>query len=218
MKKSRVIIWLICGGVFIWYIIIAYLPQKEICAGIDKVIQISSPHELNDYEKKWVEIEYEFGHSSMRMVGYTFLPNHSFGYFKAVAKDEFYCAATRELIEYELQDMNFEMVCSKAQPRKDGKTYKLQGFVRKIKDNEKKTLKEGYNNSIGEYKMKNTMENTNLEYVIEVLHPEDELKRLSDRKNWMIILGFLWLIETFLLVLEIHNVIKKNESGISEEN
>lgn len=209
MKKSRLFFWIISGAVLFWYLFIAYLPQKEICAGIDDVVYVASASELNKYEKKWVEVEYEFGHTAMRMVGYTFLPNHSFGYFKAVGKNEFFCAATRELIEYELQDMNFEMVCSKAQPRSDGKTYHLVGFVRKTTSAEKITLKEGYNNSTGDYKMKNTIENTNMEYVIEVLHPEAELKRLADRKAWSIGLGCLWIVMTFLLVLEIRNGIKK---------
>lgn len=215
MKKSRIFLWIVSGTVFFWYLFIAYLPQKEICTDIADVIYISSPSELNNCEKKWVEFEYEFGHTSMRMVGYTFLPNHSFGYFKAVDKDEFFCAATRELIEYELQDKNFEMVCSKARPRSDGKTYKLVGFVRKITDNEYNVLKEGYDNSVGDYKMKNTLENTNMEYVIEILYPEDELKRLSSRRTWIIAFGFFGLIGTFLLVFEIFNVIKKKESDIT---
>lgn len=215
MKKSRVFLWIISGLVFFWYLFIAYIPQKEICEGINNVTYVSSAFELNKYEKKWVEVEYEFGHSAMRMVGYTFLPNHSFGYFKAVGENEFFCAATRVLIEYELQDMNFEMICAKAQPRSDGKTYNLVGFVRKITSDERNKLKEGYNNSVGDYKMKNTIENTNLEYVIEVLHPEDELERLSDRKAWSIGLGCLWIVMTFLVVLEILNAIKKKESDTS---
>lgn len=38
MKKSRFFFWLISGAVLFWYLFIAYLPQKEICAGINDVV------------------------------------------------------------------------------------------------------------------------------------------------------------------------------------
>lgn len=216
MKKRKILLWIATGVLFSWYLVEAYLPQREICAEMDNPSHINSTIDLYKYEKKWVEIEYEYGHSSMRTIGYYFLPNHSFGYFKIAGKDEFFCASTRELIELELRDVNFEAVCSKAQPRSDGRLYTIKGFVRRITDQEKNLLIDGYNNSVGEYKMKNTLENTNMDYVIEILHPEDEAVRLSSRKTWMIVFGIFFLTTSVFVFFDIIKYIKgKKELSLS---
>jgi Ca2+/Na+ antiporter len=203
LKKSRLVFFILCTLLFCVYVITVFLPQRRIAKAItEEPIYINDPNLLKQNLNKMVSVDFEFGFGAQYMRGYFFAPERSYGFLKIKDIPEFITCSSSKFIEITLSDSNFVTLdFSKAKP--DGNIYTLTGYVDIIDEQDRNTLKSKILSLHNEKKMMNSIDNTNLKYVVEILDKDEELQRYKKRCIGLIVITLIMVAAMALLIKEV---------------
>lgn len=193
ITKLRVALIFIGILALIWSVMCIF--SIRTCIGLKNPKQVNSKDSSALRAGNIVSVEYEYAFDESLTTGFAFGHNHYYELLKICNKDEFlfcviigekpsfwkdkpYIRMYRELEEFKSEDGDLFV----------GKVCKTHGSI-------KKSLIHNTSISLDEkYKHPNTVANTNFDYYIQYIEPDEEVDRLMGRVTFLGILIGLWLI------------------------
>ncbi len=174
-----------------------------------------------------VSVDYEYLFDGRFISGYVFGRDHYYEILKLSNKEEFlYCKFIGETETF-LEDMPFCRLYREIKEIDTEENYLFVGKVRRTGKSTKNILTRKYASLVeGEYKYPNTLTDTNFDYYIQYIEPEEELSRLLGRLTFWGILTIAWLFlfiklrqekNAYLFYLNEERVNKKTQHRIEVE-
>ena len=190
--KLRVLLVLLGLLVFIWSVLC--ISSIRTCIGIKNPKEITGKDSPFLKSGNVVSVDYEYLFDGRFISGYVFGRDHYYEILKLSNKEEFlYCKFIEESEAF-LENKPFCLLYSEIKEIDSEENYIFVGKVRKTSESTKKILTRKYVSSVeGVYKYPNTLTDTNFDYYIQYIEPEEESNRLLGRLTFGGLLTGAWL-------------------------
>lgn len=193
ITKLRVALIFIGILALIWSVMCIF--SIRTCIGLKNPKQVNSKDSSALRVGNIVSVEYDYIFEEGYSLGFALGRNHYYEIIKIKGMDEFVFGTLREDYLSYLEGKPYFTWFDDANEYKAEESYLFSGKVMKINERVEEVL-ERHNDKTETtiYKHPNTVTNTNFDYYIQYIEPEEEVDRLMGRVTFLGILIGLWLI------------------------